>query len=83
MPLTPSVTPLRARFEPVSTSKQALVLGGFGSTWGDPLAVFEIIVILSLTKQTNFQLRQFNSHNNIIVFKEDGAILIEGKFDQS
>ena len=58
------------------------LLSSFISPSGGP-AVFEIIVILSLTQQTNFQLRQFNSHNNIIVFKEDGAILIEGKFDQS
>ena len=47
---------LRAWFEPVSTSKQALVLGGFGSTWGTHPAVFEIIVILPLTHQRGFGL---------------------------
>ena len=47
---------LRACFEPVSTSKHALVLVASEAHRGTHPAVYEIIVILSLTHQRNLDL---------------------------
>jgi len=55
---------VRACFEPVSTSKQALVLVALEVHGGTHPAVFEIIVIPSLTQETKFWYSDVNIKTN-------------------